>query len=92
MFAFERYAGLHEFEDLLYSELSAGAWTDGLRERTRLLYHLLVGALRGKAASIVRAAERQNGAEVWRLPKEEYEPRAGGCRSALLGGTSEVVG
>ena len=53
MFAFESFAGLHEFDGLLYSELSAGAWTDGLRERTRLLYHLLVGVMRGKAASIV---------------------------------------
>ena len=86
MFAFESYAGLHKLGDIMYSELSAGAWDDGLREKSRLLYHLLVRAMRGKAASIARSAERQNGAEVWKLLKEEYEPRAGGCRSALIAG------
>ena len=94
MFAFESYGGLHELEDLLYSELSAGAWDDGLREKPRLLYHLMVRVLRGTAASIARSAERQNGVEVWNLLKEEYEPRAGGCLSAPPRGPlgSEVVG
>ena len=42
--------------------------------------------LRGKAATIARSAERQNGADIWRLLKEEYEPRTGSRLSALLVG------
>ena len=42
MFAFESYAGLHELDDLMDRGTNAGTWDDGLRERSRLLYHLLV--------------------------------------------------
>ena len=42
-------------DDLLDSAVDAGAWDDGLREQSRLLYHLLVQLLRGKAAAVARS-------------------------------------
>ena len=77
VFAFESCAGLLDLDGLMDSAVGrssarvndqdAGALDNGLREKSRLLYHVLVQLLRGKAASIARSAERQNGADIWRL-------------------------
>ena len=58
--AFKNYAGLLVFDDLLYSAVDAGAWDDGLRDKSRILYHLLVQLLRGNAAAVARSAEGAN--------------------------------
>ena len=50
------------------------------------MYHLLVQLLRGRAAAVARIAERHNGADIWILLKEEFEPGAGGRWSATLVG------
>ena len=85
-FTFRSFAGLLELGGLLDSAVGAGAWDDGLRDKPRLLNHLLVQLLRGQAAAVARTAERQKGADMWILLKEEFEPRAGGRRSAMLVG------
>ena len=49
-FAFRSFVGLLELDGLLDSAVGAGALDDDLREKSRLLYHLLVHLLRGKGS------------------------------------------
>ena len=67
------------------SGVDAGTWDHDLREISRLLYHLLVLLLQGKAAAVARHAGRQNGADLW-IFKQEFEPRTGGRGPAMLMG------
>ena len=69
VFAFESHAGLLELNELMegavgrisprVSYAHAAAWDDNLRGQSKLLYHILVQLMRGKAASVARSAERE---------------------------------
>eukprot|EP00972_Heterocapsa_arctica_P073652 10875625-Heterocapsa_arctica.AAC.1 len=54
------------------------------RQKSSLLFNLLVQLVRGRAMAVVRGVEKANGLECWRLLKQEYEPRQAARYAQML--------
>ena len=54
--------------------------------QAKVLYHVLVQILKGKARVIARQAERNNGFALWVKFKKEYEPDVRGRFPSMLMG------
>ena len=63
---------------------NGNAWDLDTCQLSKLLFNVLVHQVRGKALVIVRPSGKHNGADAWRLLKEEFEPALGSRHSALL--------
>ena len=62
------------------------ALTAEARDFARVLYHVLVSTVQGKALAVIRGGERANGLQCWVLLCDEYEPKSGSRLTALLCG------
>eukprot|EP00972_Heterocapsa_arctica_P001342 196334-Heterocapsa_arctica.AAC.1 len=56
------------------------------RQKSTLLYNLLVQLVQGRALSILRGIEEASGPEVWRQLQAEYEPRQAARYARMLKG------
>ena len=62
------------------------ALTAEARDFARVLYHVLVSTVQGKALAVIRGGERANGLQCWVLLCDEYEPKSGSRLTTLLCG------
>ena len=81
-----------DLEDLEATKLGKAtvlsAWTDEAEVRSKQLYSILCGILKGRALQVLRATSEQHGYEVWRQLVNLYSPhtkqRSLGIMTALM--------
>ena len=81
-----------DLEDLEATKLGKAtvlsAWTDEAKVRSKQLYSILCGILKGRALQVLRATSEQHGYEVWRQLVNLYSPhtkqRSLGIMTALM--------
>ena len=56
------------------------------KQKSTLLYNLLIALVKGRALAILRGVSDSNGLEVWRQFVQEYEPRQAARYSQMLQG------
>ena len=60
--------------------------TPEMKLSAKQLYYLVVNAVRGKALTLARSADKHHGLAAWKRTKTEYQPDAGGRHTAVLMG------
>ena len=71
----EYEAGLDHLESNTATPIDMSTWDVAVQDRSKQLYSILIGSLRGRPLRILKGVSDRNGYEDWRQLLSQYQPR-----------------